>query len=54
MCDVVQDILHEPEYYHLYFKYLKSLETAEVNLLQDILNSFYSVVRSNAKAAKKF
>ena len=52
MCDTVQEILHEPEIYHLYFKYLKSLEAVEVNLLQDILNSFYSVLKSNTKAAK--
>ena len=52
MCDVVQEIMQEAEYYHLYFKYLKALESLEVNLLQDILNSFYSVLKSNLKAAR--
>ena len=52
MCDVVQEIMQEPENYHCYFKYLKSLESMDVNLLQDVLNSFYSVLKSNTKAAR--
>ena len=52
MCDVVQEIMQESENYHLYFKYLKSLESMGVNLLQDVLNSFYSVLKSNSKAAR--
>ncbi|XP_053395005.1 amyloid protein-binding protein 2-like isoform X3 [Mercenaria mercenaria] len=52
MCDTVQDILQEPQFYHLYFKYLKSLESVDVNLLQDIVSSFYSVLKSNNKVAR--
>lgn len=52
MCDTVQEILLESKHYHLYFKYLKSLETVQVNILQDILNSFYSVLKSNTKTAR--
>ena len=52
MCDIVQEILREPQYYHLYFKYLKSLEANDVNLLQDIVSSFYSVLKSNSKQAR--
>ncbi|KAL4236094.1 hypothetical protein ACF0H5_004480 [Mactra antiquata] len=52
MCDIVQTIFQEPEHYHLYFKYLKSLEANDVNLLQDIVSSFYSVLKSNNKVAR--
>ncbi|XP_052277538.1 uncharacterized protein LOC127876389 isoform X2 [Dreissena polymorpha] len=52
MCDIVQEIFKEPQYYHLYFKYLKSLEANDVNLLQDIVTSFYSVLKSNTKQAR--
>ncbi|XP_052776013.1 uncharacterized protein LOC128213938 isoform X2 [Mya arenaria] len=52
MCDIVQEIFREPQYYHLYFKYLKSLEANDVNLLQDIVTSFYSVLKSNSKQAR--
>ena len=52
MCDVVQEIMQEPENYHLYFKYLKSLEGLNVNLLQDILNSYYSILKSNSEVAR--
>lgn len=52
MCDIAQEIFQEPQYYHLYFKYLKSLEANDVNLLQDIVSSFYSVLKSNNKVAK--
>ena len=52
MCDVVQEIMQEPENYHLYFKYLKALEGLNVNLLQDILNSYYSILKSNSDVAR--
>jgi len=52
MCDTVQEIFREPRSYHLYFKYLKSLEGNDVNLLQDIVTSFYSVLKSNNKQAR--
>lgn len=52
MCDIVQTIFQEPQFYHFYFKYLKSLESNDVNLLQDIVSSFYSVLKSNHKVAR--
>lgn len=52
MCDIAQEIFQEPQFYHLYFKYLKSLEANDVNLLQDIVSSFYSVLKSNNKVAR--
>lgn len=52
MCDIVQEIFKEQQYYHLYFKYLKSLESNDVNLLQDIVSSFYSVLKSNSRQAR--
>ncbi|KAL5017202.1 hypothetical protein ScPMuIL_006791 [Solemya velum] len=44
VCDISQDILYEPNLYHLYFKYFRMLESAAVNILVDMSNSFISVV----------
>ncbi|KAL3868968.1 hypothetical protein ACJMK2_041713 [Sinanodonta woodiana] len=49
MCDIVEEILQEANMYHLYFKYFKLLLDSEVNLLQDILTSFYNLMISNSK-----
>ncbi|XP_059177600.1 uncharacterized protein LOC131956962 isoform X2 [Physella acuta] len=44
MADVVQDILNEPDLYHLYMKYLATLEAADIRLVKDLLSSYQSVV----------
>ncbi|KAJ8305717.1 hypothetical protein KUTeg_016262 [Tegillarca granosa] len=51
MCDIVHEILHNPDQYHLYFKYLKALQVAEVYLLVDVVKSFASVM-SNLDPSK--
>ena len=51
MCEIVHDILYDPENYHWYFKYLKQLELQEVNLLLDIVDSYASVM-SNMDPSK--
>lgn len=46
MCDVVHEIMFEPENYHYYFKYFRNLQESEVHLLSDIVNSYSSVMQT--------
>ena len=46
MCDVVHDILFDTENHHLYYKYLSNLQQSGINLLQDIVDSFASLIQN--------
>ena len=44
MCDTMQELLSQPQLYHLYLKYIRSLQEADVNILKDISMSYASVL----------
>lgn len=44
MCDAVQDLLSQPQLYHLYLKHLRTLQESDVHLLKDICASYSSIL----------
>ncbi|XP_070194684.1 amyloid protein-binding protein 2-like isoform X2 [Littorina saxatilis] len=44
MCDTVQELLSHPELFHLYLKYVRTLQDADVNIARDMTTSYASVL----------
>ena len=44
MCDTMQELLSEPQFYHLYLKYIRTLQDADINVPRDISTSYASVL----------
>lgn len=44
MCEAVHDVLFDTKNHHMYFKYLRTLERSDVDLMIDIVQSFGSVL----------
>ena len=44
MCDTMQELLSQPQFYHLYLKYIRTLQEADVNVPKDISLSYASVL----------
>ncbi|XP_067661147.1 uncharacterized protein [Haliotis asinina] len=46
MCDAFQELLAEPELYPFYLKYFRHIIMSGVNIIQDIANSYHSVLEA--------
>ncbi|KAH9509736.1 hypothetical protein Btru_044378 [Bulinus truncatus] len=45
LCDAVQDILNNSQLFHLYMKYIRTLESADILLIKSLQASYFSVIQ---------